>query len=84
MLRESTKKMLTNAITKNYRQNDSDFIKGYIQGIITATTNNKNKKKHNSQKTYHRFKSFIHKPKITPSDKGGGIVIMDTHTYLDT
>ena len=67
------KKDLTQVVTKNYRHLDSDFQKGMIQGIITASINH-NDKEHtlplryiNALKTLSKDTS-IH---ISTSDKGG-------------
>lgn len=66
----------TDFIMKNHHHNNSDFTKGYIQGLITAIY------KKNKQHFLHRYikvlKELANKNiHIAPSDKGGRIVIMD-------
>ena len=73
---------MTDLITKNYRFNDTDFRKGFIQGIIAITSHNIPettipKRYIEALKQLHHKKTLI----ITPSDKGGGIVIMNTQDY---
>ena len=74
---------LTEIITKNYRHTDTDFNKGFIQGIITASTHT-TYTEHTLPRRYItalRTLAADHTIHITPSDKGGGIVLLDTHTY---
>ena len=73
---------LAGTITTNYRSNDDDFIKGYIQGIITCTTTQENqltipRRYITALKNLSKDESII----ISPSDKGGGVVILNTIDY---
>ena len=74
---------ITDIISSNYKHTDSNLQKGFIQGIIAASTIT-----HNTNPTIPRRyttalqnlannKNLI----ITSADKGGGIVIMNTNTY---
>ena len=74
---------LTEIVTKNYRHTDTEFNKGFIQGIITASTHTTNNE-HTLPRRYItalRTLAEDHKIHITPSDKGGGVGLLDTHTY---
>ena len=72
-----------NLIILDYRRNDSDFMNGFIQGIITATTNF-NHDDHSlpiglfaALRILSKNENFIN----TPSDKGNGVVFRDTTPY---
>ena len=72
-------KSITDTLGKNYRKNDTDFDKGFIQGIIAAMITQ------NDEPTIPRryiiaLKNLAKNRDIviSPSDKGSGIVIMDT------
>ena len=64
---------------------DTDFTKGFVQGLITATITRPNcdttipKRYEIALKKLSTNKSI----RITPADKNGGIVILDTNTYND-
>ena len=79
------KQNLVDTLTKNYRYTDTDFLKGYIQGIISASMKNHNNSHEHTLPKRHldALQTLAHNEKltITSSDKGGGVVIMDTTTY---
>ena len=66
-------------VTMNYRLRDTDFQKGFIQGIISATTSN-DKETTIPKRHIDALKELQINPSITitSSDKGGSVVIMDT------
>ena len=70
-------------INTNYKHHDSDFDKGFLQGIIAASTNC-----HSDELTLpNRYITVLkplssnHNVVISPSDKGWGVVIMDSTVY---
>ena len=75
----------TDLIQRNYRQSDSEFTKGFIQGILSTTSLNPSlnqtliPKRYVTALSQLKHNNEIH---ITPSDKGGGIVIMNSVDYL--
>ena len=76
---------LTDLISRNYRHTDSDFTKGFIQGILISATTPSNFESSIPKRYVLALKKLkrnnnIH---ITPSDKSGGIVIMDRNNYID-
>jgi len=76
---------LTRLININYRHSDSDFQKGFVQGLITASTTCDNDDPVLPQRYITALKSLSNNQEIliTSSDKGGGIVIMNSSQYND-
>ena len=76
---------ITNLISKNYRQTDTEFFKGFIQGILTTTTNSSNHDTTIPKRFSIALKKLANNTNlhITSSDKGGGVVIMDRNTYIN-
>ena len=73
---------ITDIVAQNYNSSDSDFYKGYVQGIIIATT--QTLPETTIPKRFIIALNKLSKNKdliITPSDKGGGVVLMDRTTY---
>ena len=70
-------------INTNYKYHDSDFHKGFLQGIIAASTNCHSDELTlpNRYITALRSLSSNHNVIISPSDEGGGVVIMDSSVY---
>ena len=70
-------------INTNYKHHDSDFLEGYLQGIITASTNCYSDELTLPNRYITALKSFSsnHNIVISSSDKGGGVVIMDSTVY---
>ena len=77
------KTSITDTVTRNYRYTDTDFNKGFIQGIITSSIDTSDS--HYALPTRHinalKDLSRDNNIHITSADKGGGVVVMDTHTY---
>ena len=76
---------ITDTITNNYGYSDTDFEKGFIQGIITASINSTDE--YNTiPLRYKTALDLLAKDKtiyITNSDKSGGAVIMNKRDYVD-
>ena len=75
----------TDLIQRNYRQSDSEFSKGFIQGILSSTSLNPTLNQTIIPKRYVTALSQLKQNDdiyITPSDKGGGIVILNSHDYI--
>ena len=70
-------------INTNYKHHDSDFDKRFLQGIITASTNCHSDEPTLPKRYITALKSLSsnHNIVISPSDKGGGVVIMDSAVY---
>ena len=70
-------------INTNYKHHDTDFHKGFSQGIIAASTNCHSDELPLPKRYITALKSLSshHNIVISPSDKGGGIVIMDSTVY---
>ena len=70
-------------INTNYKHHDSEFHKGFLQDIITASTyyHSDELTLPNRYTTALRTLSSNHNIVISPSDKGGGVVIMDSTVY---
>ena len=70
-------------INTNYKHHDSDFHKGFLQGIIAASTNCHSDELTLLKRYITALKSLSsnHNIVISPSDKGGGVVIMDSTVY---
>lgn len=70
-------------ITKNHRSKDSDYLQGFIQGILTVALNEPV-----VPSIPRRFISVLKnlasdtQIKITKADKGEGVVIMNTTNYI--
>ena len=80
----SKKSEVCDTIIKNYHSQDTDFEKGFIQGIITSSLSSTNET--SLPRRYITALKNLSKRQditITSSDKGGGIVIMNTNTYND-
>ena len=77
------KHKFTDLITRNYRHTDSDFTKGFIQGILLTATTSPNNETSIPKRYVRALENLKNKEDIyiTQSDKGGGIVIMDRGTY---
>ena len=70
-------------INTNYKHHDSDFDKGFLQCIIAASTNCHSDEPTLPKRYITALKSLSsnHNIVISPSDKGGGVVIMDSMVY---
>ena len=70
-------------IDSNYKHHDSDFHKGFLQGIIAASTNCHSDELTLPNRNITALKSLSSNPNIfiSPSDKGGGVGIMDSTDY---
>ena len=70
---------LLDFVNKNYRHTNSDFSRGFIQGLIASTTNHHSPTQ-NLLRRYITALTNLVKNKnisITSLDKGGGIAIID-------
>ena len=72
----------TGTITKNHRYSDSEFERGFIQGLISATLSTENeytlpKRFVSAIQNLSQNKDLV----ISPADKGGGVVVMNTTDY---
>ena len=71
-------------INTNYKHHDTDFHKGFLQGIIAASTNCHSDELTLPNRYITALKSLSSNPGIviSPSDKGGCVVvIMDSTVY---
>ena len=70
-------------INTNYKYHHSDFHEGFLQGIIAASTNCHSDELTLPNRYITALKSLSsnHNIVISPSDKGGGVVIMDSTVY---
>ena len=70
-------------INSNYKHHDSDFHIGFLQGIIAASTNCHSDELTLPNRYITALKSVSsnHNIVISPSDKDGGLVIVDSTAY---
>ena len=70
-------------INTNCKHHDSDFLKGFLQGIIATFTNCHSDELTLPNRYITALKSLSsnHNIVISPSDKGGSVVIMDSTVY---
>ena len=70
-------------INMNYKRHDSDFHKGFIQGILATSINCHSDELTLPNRYITALKSLSsnHNIIISPSDEGGGVVIMDSMLY---
>ena len=71
-------------ITCNYRHSDIDFLQGFIQGILTVALNEPSSP--TLPKRYIQALRDLSKDnniRVTSADKGGGVVILDSATYIE-
>ena len=71
-------------ILSNYRNCDTDFPKGFVQGIILTSVSQPNDS--SLPKRYVQARSNLTQNSniiISPNDKSGGVVIMHKHRYVD-
>ena len=70
-------------INTNYKHHGSDFHKGFLQGIIAASINYLCSELTLPDRYITALKSlsYNHNIVISPSEKGGGVVIMDSTDY---
>ena len=75
----------TNTILDNYRNCDTDFSKGFIQGIILTAISQTNES--SLPKRYRQaLSNLTQNPNIiiiSPADKSGVVVIMHKQSYID-
>ncbi|XP_043197909.1 uncharacterized protein LOC122368238 [Amphibalanus amphitrite] len=72
-------------VERNYRWNDSDVEKGYIQGILTCCKALSDKQPGSLPRRYLKALRDLANDSgiiVTQADKGGGIVIMDRAQYI--
>ena len=73
-------------IERNYKWNDSDADKGYIQGVLTCCKALADEEPGTLPRRYVKaLRDLANDSEIivTQADKGGGIVIMDTDQYVE-
>lgn len=77
------KNNISKLINLNYRHSDTDFHKGFTQGILAASLDCQNTEFTLPKRYMNALKSLSTNSDITisPSDKGGGVVVMDTAAY---
>ena len=70
-------------VNTNYKHHDSDFHKRFLQNIIAASTNYHSDELTRPNRYITALKSLSSNRNIiiAPSDKGGGVVIMDSMVY---
>ena len=76
---------ISHLLYKNYRQSDSEFNKGFIQGILSVTSLPSDAETTIPKRYMIALKNLAknNNIKIMSADKGGGIVIMDLHEYTN-
>ena len=75
---------LAEHVERNYKYNESDADKGFIQGILTCCKALADNEPSSLPRRYVQALNDLANDKsiiITQADKGGGIVIMDTKKY---
>ena len=73
-------------IERNYKWNDSDVDKGYIQGILTCCKALADREPRSLPRRYIEALHCLANDSdilVTRADKGGGIVIMDKEKYVE-
>ena len=71
-------------IIKNTKNEDSEIDKGFKQGLVTCLTALADSKRPSLPRRYLRALQDLSRDRsivITPSDKGGGVVILDKSSY---
>ena len=75
---------MSDTIAKNYRYSDSDFDKGFVQGIITSSFCSSTNEFTIPLRYIQALKNLANNSNIhiTTADKGGGVVILDKDEYI--
>ena len=72
-------------VERNYKWNDSDVEKGFVQGIVTCCKALADKEPNSLPRRYIRALRNIANDSsvvVTQADKGGGVIIMDKQQYV--
>ena len=73
-------------VDRNYRWDDSDADKGFMQGLLAVCKMLADKEPNSLPRRYIKALEGLAEDKtiiVTQADKGGGVIIMDSSQYLD-